>query len=117
MAYDGRPVMKLSTDKATTPGAKQVFRGGEGDVLALREEATPSETEPLLEPVMRGGARLGPAESLETLRNRCEADLAALPEAARRLRHPTPPAVQLSAALQELTTAVELDLARRRETV
>ena len=36
--YDGRPVMKLSAGKASPPGAKQVYRGPDGDVLALREE-------------------------------------------------------------------------------
>ena len=28
--FDGRPVMKLSPEKATAPGAKQVFRGVDG---------------------------------------------------------------------------------------
>ena len=86
-------------------------------MLALREEAAPPGTEPLLEPVMRGGARLGPAESLETLRNRFEADLATLPQDARRLSHPAPPPVHLSEAVQDLTKAVESHLARRGETV
>lgn len=37
--YDGRPVMKLSSAKMTTPGRKQVFRRpGRPDVIALRGE-------------------------------------------------------------------------------
>ena len=63
--YAGRPVLKLSADKATAPGAKQVFRtvrGGRlaGDVIGLRGEPPPSGTEPLLTQAMTGGARLGP---------------------------------------------------------
>jgi len=40
-ACAGRPVMKLSAGKTSPPGAKQVYRGPEGDVLALREEPSP----------------------------------------------------------------------------
>jgi hypothetical protein len=32
--FGGRPVMKLSAGKATLPGAKQVYRGHSGDVIA-----------------------------------------------------------------------------------
>ena len=38
VTYAGRPVMKLSPGKATAPGAKQVYRGPDGDVVALRDE-------------------------------------------------------------------------------
>src|SRR5439155_17224817 len=51
VAYDGRPVMKLSAGKATAPGAKQIFRGPDGDVVGLREEPTPAGSEPVLAPV------------------------------------------------------------------
>ena len=36
--FDGRPVLKLSAGKATAPGRKQVWRGPDGDMLALRDE-------------------------------------------------------------------------------
>src|SRR5204862_3187582 len=39
--YDGRPVMKLQTGKASSPGPKQVFRRAEGDVIGLRDEPPP----------------------------------------------------------------------------
>jgi nicotinate phosphoribosyltransferase len=40
--YAGRPVMKLSAEKATLPSAKQVFRGpGCTDVVSLRGEQPP----------------------------------------------------------------------------
>ena len=58
VAYDGRPVMKLSAGKTSAPGAKQVYRGPDGDVLALRDEPQPPGHEPLLVPVMREGLQL-----------------------------------------------------------
>jgi nicotinic acid phosphoribosyltransferase len=36
---DGHPVLKLSAGKETSPGPKQVWRGPDGDTLALRDEA------------------------------------------------------------------------------
>jgi nicotinate phosphoribosyltransferase len=94
--YDSRPVMKLSPGKVSAPGAKQVYRGPDGDVVALRDEPAPDGCEALLVPVMCGGRRLTPVESVQTVRNRRAADLAALPAAARALRHPTPRPVRLS---------------------
>ena len=58
--YDGRPVMKLSSEKVSPPGRKQVWRrpdGANGDVLSLREEEAPDGTEPILTPVMGEGRR------------------------------------------------------------
>ncbi len=58
VAYDGVGRTKLSLGKRILPGAKQVFRRPEGDVLALAEEDLPGE--PLLRPMMAGGRRLAP---------------------------------------------------------
>jgi len=117
VAYDGRPVMKLSAGKATAPGAKQIFRGPDGDVVGLREEPTPAGSEPVLEPVMRDGVRLSAPEPLERIRSRFDADLVALPEEARRLRGPISRSVHLSTAATNLAKSVQSHLARRRETV
>ncbi|HYB13900.1 MAG TPA: nicotinate phosphoribosyltransferase, partial [Streptosporangiaceae bacterium] len=89
-AYDGRPVMKLSAGKTSPPGAKQVYRGPDGDVLALREEPPPPGHQPLLVPVMREGRPVGAQEPLAAARQRCRADLAWLPSAARALQDPVP---------------------------
>ncbi len=104
VAYGDRSVRKLSPGKATLPGRKQVWRRTpiDTDVLGLRDESGPPGAEPLLVPVMRSGARLGPVEDVDTLRRRCAADLAALPEQARLIRGPTPPTVALSADLAAL---------------
>lgn len=105
--YDGRPVMKLSSAKVTSPGPKQVFRGpGLGDVIGLANEEPPEGTEPLLRTAMRGGLRTGPPETLDTARARFEADLAALPDEARRVEAPVPPVPVVSTRLSVLTTVV-----------
>ncbi len=113
VAYDGRPVMKLSAGKASPPGAKQVHRGPDGDLLALRDEPPPPGHEPLLIPVMREGRRLSGPEPLAAAQRRCRADLAWLPSAARALRSPEPVPVRVSERLKALQEQVVRDLKRR----
>jgi nicotinate phosphoribosyltransferase len=110
---DGRPVLKLSAGKATAPGRKQVWRGPDGDVLGLRDEPGPVDARPLLEPVMHDGVRTVSAPSIPGMRERFDADLAALPAPARRLRDATPIAVKRSDALAALTARARDDAALR----
>ncbi|NMH97764.1 nicotinate phosphoribosyltransferase [Pseudonocardia acidicola] len=114
--YAGRPVMKLSTGKATAPGAKQVFRGpGCADVLALRNEEAPPGTQPLLEQVLRAGLLLrprdAPADEVAIARRRFAADLAELPAATRTVRSPRGLHPVCSPQLQALTEQVQQRLA------
>jgi nicotinate phosphoribosyltransferase len=111
--FDGRPVLKLSAAKATAPGRKQVLRGPEGDVVALRDEPVPEDHEPLLVPVMLGGRRTGPPRTLETARHLFETDLAHLPEGARRLHDPQAPRARFSDTLDALTGSVRSEVLRR----
>ena len=82
-----RGVWKRSADKATVPGPKQVFRRRTpdgtiaGDVIGAADEEL--EGELLLAPAMRGGEVVR-RESLEQIRLRSAAQLAALPERLRR---------------------------------
>jgi len=108
--FGGRAVMKLSSAKVTPPGRKQVWRrdGDEhADLLALRDEPGPAGSMPLLEPVMRQGKRLAPPASASAAiveaRARFEADLACVPQKARRLIHPEHVTVPHSEALRALT--------------
>ncbi|MFI8825408.1 nicotinate phosphoribosyltransferase [Streptomyces sp. NPDC053431] len=105
--YDGRPVMKLASAKATAPGRKQVFRGEAlRDVIGLANEEPPGGTEPLLRTMMRGGLRTDPPDSLAAARARFEADLAELPEEARRVERPVAPVPAASMRLSALTAVV-----------
>lgn len=110
VAYDDQPRLKGSTGKATLPGRKQVFRHWQGDAMVGDTIATEEENrdgEALLQPVMRGGTRLHPAEPLEALRTRAQAQRQALPAdlrtaAAPRSHYP----VAISDPLRALTERI-----------
>ncbi|MFL5882507.1 MAG: nicotinate phosphoribosyltransferase, partial [Actinomycetota bacterium] len=115
VAYDGRPVMKLSPGKITAPGPKQVFRGppSEGDIVGMRDEPMPARHEPLLVPVMLGGRPTGANGDLAAARARFEDDLGRLPTTARALQDAQPPPVRLSEQLQGLRERVQARLPHR----
>jgi nicotinate phosphoribosyltransferase len=102
---DGRPVMKMSSGKATLPGRHQVFRNGGPDVIGMSDEQLPGR--PLLELVLRGGDLVRPLPTLDESRAYAAAELAALPSATRDLIDPSPLQTRLSpqaSALKELLT-------------
>jgi nicotinate phosphoribosyltransferase len=84
--YDGEPLAKLSTDKATLPGPKQVWRirGMAWDVIGLAWEEGPEDGEALLVPVIEGGSRTF-HEGLPEATLRFDGDLRALPAELRTL--------------------------------
>jgi nicotinate phosphoribosyltransferase len=94
------PVAKFSEGKATLPGAHQVYRwhDAEGfvahDVIALLddrpEDLGPGQAQPLLVPVMAGGARTAPAEPLDVVRARSRRSLGSLPPELLALEEPAP---------------------------
>jgi nicotinate phosphoribosyltransferase len=111
--YDGEPTIKLSEDKATEPGRKQVFRGPEGDLVGLRDESLPDGHEPLLVPVMSGGERTGPRRTLETARGLFRADLQGLSEQNRRIHDPVPHEPRNTEALERLARKARADALAR----
>ncbi|MGW7577068.1 nicotinate phosphoribosyltransferase [Streptomyces sp. NPDC054765] len=113
VAYDGRPVMRLSSAKATAPGRKQVFRRpGCVDVLGLADEPLPAGAAPLLETLMRGGRRSTPRGRLDEARRRVAADVAELPATARYIRSPHAVRAQVSKRLSALTAHVRRRIER-----
>lgn len=104
--YDGAPVMKLSTGKASSPGRKQIFRTRDGrgdftgDTIGLRDEAIGGET--LLEHAMHNGRRTARTPSLKDSRELLTADFAALPEKFKSLRNPPHYPVETSQKLADL---------------
>ncbi|XGV97766.1 MAG: nicotinate phosphoribosyltransferase [Leptolyngbya sp. BL-A-14] len=136
---DGIPVMKESTDKATYPGRKQIFRRYEqgqvvSDCLSLMAEHqksevrsqepedhsphsplptphSPSQVLPLMQLVMQNGQRLHPSESLETIAQRTAHSVASLPALARQIHDPVSLPVEPSAALLDLVATTQ----RRRQ--
>ena len=94
------PRMKLSPDKATYPGRKQVYRLSDHDVVATVGEPPPADADALLQPVMRDGRAIGPRPALPEIQGRAAAELARLAPEHRRLRDPAPYPVRISAALE-----------------
>ena len=120
VAYDGRPVMKLSPGKETRPGPKQIHRAPNfaRDRLATRNEPTTLGSLALLEPVMIGGERVTPmtadaSEQVAAARARFDSQLDALPEPLRSLGLTRPYRVEVSPALAGLTARVRRTIAGR----
>jgi nicotinate phosphoribosyltransferase len=92
--YDGRDVLKVSPGKETWTGEKQVYRfqdpSGQfiGDLLARRDEPEPAGGRALLEVVMQEGTPIAPDPSLDSIRDHCARQRAALPEEVRRIADP-----------------------------
>jgi nicotinate phosphoribosyltransferase len=117
--YDGMPRRKRSSGKATWPGRKQVLRTKDSagvfarDVIALESEAAGNG---LLVPVMRGGKRLQPRESMDVLRRRASNQLSHLPPELKSLEAAGAPyPVEISADLRRLAETVDAH-ARRHTT-
>jgi nicotinate phosphoribosyltransferase len=96
--YAGRGRMKLSTDKSTLPGRKQVFRHFENetaiyDVIGRHDESLGGS--PLLAPVMLSGKRTEPdVGQLAQIRSYAKEAIQALPQA-RQALSPRPAAYEV----------------------
>jgi len=113
--YAGRPVMKLSRDKVTEPGRKQVFRKRKSldDLVGLFSERVPASREPLLEHVMSGGRRLRARPAIDDSRRCFETDLAVLPANARRTNKPVAPKPKSTPRLLRMTRSTKAAIAQR----
>ena len=104
--YQNRPVLKLSTGKASYPGKKQVFRqkGANGkaekDIIGLRSEKLPGEI--LLREIMRDGRTSSNFPTLLEMRERLAADLDTLADRVKAIREPSRYPVEFSPKLSAL---------------
>jgi nicotinate phosphoribosyltransferase len=113
--YDGKPRLKLSSQKVSLLGKKQVFRvldedgRDQQDLLGLREEhqsdvgaeVPPARVLPLLEHVMHEGRPLQPLPSLKESRTLFFEEFAKLPETYKALHAPTVYPVTLTPRLAQ----------------
>ncbi len=115
VSYDQRPVMKLSTDKISLPGAKQVFRFRDSagqfshDTIGLHDESMPGGT-PLLTQVMAGGRRTGPDPALGEIRQRFAEDFRGLDDHFKELDEPPHYPVSVSPRLERLAAQVREEI-------
>ena len=120
--YGGRPVLKLSPEKQTLPGPKQVYRYRDGsgvyvgDVIATANEPAPHDrSEPLLRDVMVDGKAVGAHPTLGRLRERFRREFASLPDRHKRLRRPSRYEVGISDGLDQLRATIVEALHQRHE--
>ena len=108
---DRIPTMKLSSNKLTYPGRKQIFRtmvNGQiqQDRLGLKDEITQDNEQGLLQLVMQGGQRLQSPETINTIRLRTTNSVASLPAATRQISNPKSISINISNALESLRQSV-----------
>lgn len=86
--HDGqtRFTAKNSADKRTLPGAKQLFRYADYDLLALHSECA-AGAEALLKPVIVGGRLIEPLPTAAEIRERARAALQPWPSPSRHTGH------------------------------
>jgi nicotinate phosphoribosyltransferase len=99
---------KLSEDKISLPGAKQVFRHADHDVVARSGECNLGR--PLLRPILLGGELVEPLPDLEATRSYATDCLRALPPSLRQLELTEPHDVRLSKELKELVARTRENL-------
>ncbi len=104
---------KLSEDKQTVPGAKQVFRYAERDVLARSGECGSGEA--LLRPVVLSGQLIEPLPDPHAARSNALRNLGQLPSSLRRLDSTEVWPIKMSRELSELAerTRRNLDVTAR----
>ena len=108
---DRIPTMKLSSNKLTYPGRKQIFRtmvNGQiqQDRLGLKDEITQDNEQGLLQLVMQGGQRLQSPETINTIRLRTTNSVASLPAATRQISNPKSISINISNPLESLRQSV-----------
>jgi nicotinate phosphoribosyltransferase len=114
--YKDKPMLKLSTGKASWPGKKQVFRQRDGqgnmerDIIGLRDDAIAGES--LLKETMRDGKTIVTCPSLADSREILAAELKALPRNTKAIRNPSDYPVDLSPKLRTLRDETVDRLAR-----
>jgi nicotinate phosphoribosyltransferase len=101
---------KLSEDKVTLPGSKQVFRDSTRDVVARSGECGKGEA--LLRPVILSGCLIEPLPTLEQARCRAAQVLAKFPESLRQLEPAEPWPVVQSRELRALIDRTRMNLTR-----
>jgi nicotinate phosphoribosyltransferase len=105
---DGIPTLKLSQDKKTYPGRKQIFRAKNQDRLGLMSENAEKEETPLLKLVMKEGKRLEERESLTTIQKRTRNSVFNLPDPIRNIDSAHNYLVKISAKLESLRKSLSV---------
>ena len=107
--YKNEPKIKVSEEKITFPGIKQVFRvynkKGEfkKDILALESEPFPTNSETLLEPIMKNGKLVTNLPKIDEIQQFYLENIKKLPQAYKKLEQGQIFTLNISPELESLT--------------
>ncbi len=98
---------KFSDEKSTRPGAKQIYRFKDRDILALQTECSDEfGSSPLVRPTLHDGELIESEPNIAEVRSYTAKNVAALPPELLDLRKPAPYRVEVSARLADLTESL-----------
>jgi len=107
--YNNKAKIKVSEEKNTYPGIKQVFRvyDKEGefkeDILALENEPIPTNSEALLEPIMRNGKLITELPKINEIQQFYLENIKKLPKSYKSLEQKQTFTLNISSALESLS--------------
>ncbi len=113
MEYKNIPRIKISENKITYPGIKQVYRSYnkngkmDGDLLSLVEEPTPPNSEPLLIPIMKKGKMIATLPKIEEIRDYYLDNIKKMPEIYKNLEPKEVFKLKVSEKLEQLTQSLK----------
>ncbi|MHA2180062.1 MAG: nicotinate phosphoribosyltransferase [Promethearchaeota archaeon] len=111
--YKNQAKIKVSEEKITFPGVKQVFRLynkiGEfkKDILALESESVPINSEALLEPIMRNGELITKLPHIDEIQQFYLENIKKLPKAFKKLEQIQNLLLNISPELERLTNLLK----------
>jgi nicotinate phosphoribosyltransferase len=98
---------KFSDEKNTRPGAKQIYRLADSDILALQTECSDTfGSSPLIRPIVINGDPVESGPGIVDMRSYAQTSVAALPSELRDLDHSVPYRVEVSERLEALTDSL-----------
>jgi len=112
--YNGIPKIKISEEKVTYPGIKQVYRifDNDGkfkkDILSLENEPAPSNSEPQLFQIVKSGELIKELPKLDDIQKFCLENIRKLPNPYKKLEEAHLFELQISKKLQQLTESLKL---------
>lgn len=115
IVYNNIPKIKVSEEKLTYPGKKQVYRiyNKEGmfkeDILSLENEPIPPNSEALLIPIMKNGEVITKIPNLDEIQAFYLENIKKLPDFYKKLEKIQVPKVKISENLQQLTDSLKIN--------
>ena len=111
--YNKTPKIKISEEKITYPGIKQVYRVYDidgkfkKDILALENELAPSDSTLLLQPIMENGDLIQKLPEIDDIQTFYRENIKTLPERFKDLEEVQPFELKLSNKLDDLTRSLK----------